>query len=567
MASRAPHSRRSSSPPQDNNGNTATTFTGPVAIAFGTNSTSATLGGTTTVNAVAGVATFSGLTVNKNGTAYTLVASNSGLVSATTGTFDIAVGAPNKLVFSVQPTGAIANAPMSPAMVVNAQDSQGNATPSFTGAVTLAFATNPSSATLGGTLTVNAVAGAATFSGISVSAPGTGYSLSASATGLTAATSSLFNTGGGVATSISVASGGAQTGLISTALALPVVIQVNDAGSNPVAGTTVTFAVVTGGGSVSPLSGVSNAAGQVQTTWTLGATVGAQSISATSAGLSGSPLTINATGTAAAVATQLKFTVQPGNTTAGANVSPSTVVQARDAGNALVPAFVGNVTLTIAANPGASTLGGTVTVAAVGGIATFNNITLNHSGIGYTLNAASGVLTPDVSTTFNITPGAAANIAIIGGQAQSGAVSTMLPSPLQVLVTDANANAVSAGTNVNWAIVTGAGSVAPASSATNAAGVAQTTWTLGPGAGGQSVSATSIGLTGSPLTFTANATSATASKTWTGATNNSWAVGTNWAPAGVPSATDSVFIPAVGTLPTLSASATVGGLTIASAHR
>jgi alpha-tubulin suppressor-like RCC1 family protein len=282
---------------EDNNGNIATTFTGPVVVAFGANGAGATLGGTTTVNAVAGVATFSTLTVNKNGSGYNLVASSTGLTSATTNAFDIVVGAPNKLVFTVQPAGAIANVAMTPAIVVNAQDSQGNPTPAFTGAVALGFATNPTGATLGGTLTVNAVAGAATFAGISVSTSGSGYALSASATGLTSATSATFITGGGVATTIAVASGAGQTGPASTALALPVVIQVTDAGANPVAGTTVNFAVLTGGGSVAPPSGVTNAAGQVQTTWTLGALIGAQTVRAASAGLAGSPLTISATAT------------------------------------------------------------------------------------------------------------------------------------------------------------------------------------------------------------------------------------------------------------------------------
>jgi hypothetical protein len=546
---------------QDNNGNVATGFTSPVTVAFGTNTPSATLSGTTTVNAVAGVATFSTLAVNKNGSAYTLVASSTGVTSATTNAFDISVGAANKLVFTVQPAGAIANVGIAPAIVVNAQDSQGNLTPAFTGAVTLAFATNPTSATLGGTATVTAVAGVATFSGISVSTSGSGYALSASATGLTSATSSLFNIGGGVASAIVLASGGGQIAAPSSALALPVVIQVNDAGANPVPGTTVTFAVLTGGGSVGTASAVSNASGQVQTTWTLGALLGAQTISATSVGLTGSPLTITATAGFAA-ATQLKFTVQPTNAVAAVSIAPSIVVTAKDGLGNLAGSFVGNVTLTIAANPGGSTLSGTTTVAAVAGVATFNNISLNKASAGYTLQAASGVLTPDVSTpVFAISAGPAANVAVSAGQAQSGAVGSVLPTPLAVLVTDANANPV-AGRTINWAIVTGAGSVSVASSVSNAAGVATVVWTLGPGAGPQSVSATSVGLVGSPLTFTANASVALANKTWTGAVDNQWSNAANWSPAGVPAATDSVVIPISPNNPALGAIATVANIYI-----
>ena len=281
---------------QDNNGNVATGFTGPVVVSFGTTIAGATLSGTTTVNAVLGVATFSTLAINKNGTGYTLVATST-LPNDTTAAFNVALGAPNKLVFTVQPANTTTGAAITPAIVVNAEDSQGNLTPSFTGPVALTIATNPSSATLGGTASVNAVLGVATFTGISVSAAGTGYSLSAASTGLTSGTSALFNISSGVATNLILASGGAQTGSINAALGTPVTVMVTDVGSNPVTGKLVTFAVLTGGGSVLPTSGTSNAAGIVQTSWTLGSLVGVQSMSATSTGLVGSPLTITANGT------------------------------------------------------------------------------------------------------------------------------------------------------------------------------------------------------------------------------------------------------------------------------
>ena len=48
----------------DTMSNIVTSFTGPVALAFDINPTGATLGGTTTVSAISGVATFSGLSIN-----------------------------------------------------------------------------------------------------------------------------------------------------------------------------------------------------------------------------------------------------------------------------------------------------------------------------------------------------------------------------------------------------------------------------------------------------------------------------------------------------------------------
>jgi hypothetical protein len=72
----------------DANGNLMTGSSAPVTIALGTNPSGATLGGTTTVSAVGGVASFSNLTLDKPGGQYTLVASSRGLTSATSSSFD-----------------------------------------------------------------------------------------------------------------------------------------------------------------------------------------------------------------------------------------------------------------------------------------------------------------------------------------------------------------------------------------------------------------------------------------------------------------------------------------------
>src|SRR5438477_2462044 len=67
--------------------------TASIGMAIGTNPSSGTLSGTTPVNAVAGVATFSGLSINKTGTGYTLQATSGGLTSAASNTFNITLGA------------------------------------------------------------------------------------------------------------------------------------------------------------------------------------------------------------------------------------------------------------------------------------------------------------------------------------------------------------------------------------------------------------------------------------------------------------------------------------------
>jgi hypothetical protein len=493
-------------------GDTASSFTGPVTLALGGGSAGATLGGTATVNAVAGVATFSGLQVTKSGTGYALAASSTGLTGATTNNFDITAGAAAKLAFTTQPTSNTVGISIG-SPTVTAQDQYGNTATTFTGLVTLALVSNPGASTISGTPSANAVAGIATFGTLTLNHAGSGYTLSASAAGLTTATSGSFDIFVGGAASIAVVAGAGQSGNINAALVQPVIVQVQDLGGNGVPGKTVTFAVVTGGGSLSVTSGVSDASGNVTTVWTLGATVGAQSISATSAGLSGSPLTINATGTV--VLPHFIVTTQPGaSQTAGVSITPSFVVAARDPTGAPIPTFTGNVTIAIGTNPSGGTLSGTLTVAAVAGVATFSAFSIDKAGAGYTLVASAAGYTSVTSSGFAITAAAASTIAISSGNAQTGAAASQLATPLSVLVTDAFANPVS-GRAITWATTYGGGSVDSVTSHTNAAGIATTHLTLGPSLLSDTVTATSAGLAGSPLKFGASATGSVASTTVT----------------------------------------------------
>src|SRR4029077_2581572 len=127
----------------DAQGNVATAFSGNVSVALGANPGGGTLAGTATVGALNGVATFSGLSVNKAGVGYTLTATATGLTTNTSAPFTIAVGALAQLAFTVQPTSTVAGASISPAVQVTAQDAQGNTVATFSGNVTLAIGANP----------------------------------------------------------------------------------------------------------------------------------------------------------------------------------------------------------------------------------------------------------------------------------------------------------------------------------------------------------------------------------------------------------------------------------------
>src|SRR5438093_1409540 len=182
----------------DAQGNTATGFSGNVTMALGANPGSGTLAGTTTVTAASGVATFSSLSIDKVGTGYTLTAVDpgEGLSGATSTAFNITPGPVTQLVFTVQPSTAVAARTISPAVQVAARDAQGNLVSAFAGSVTVALGTNPSGGTLAGTTTVPAVSGVASFASLSLNKVGSGYTLTAAAPfqpALTGATSAPFD--------------------------------------------------------------------------------------------------------------------------------------------------------------------------------------------------------------------------------------------------------------------------------------------------------------------------------------------------------------------------------------
>src|SRR3989442_8133161 len=135
---------------------------------------------------------------------------------------------------------------------------------------------------------------------------------------------------------------------------------------------------------------------------TLDKTATGYGLTATATGLT--PATSSVFSITAGAATQLVFGTQPGTTVANRLITPAVKVRALDALGNLVPSFTGNVTIALGNNPGGATLGGTTPVAAVSGVATFFDLSLNKTGTGYTLTASAPGFTPRRDTALHITP-------------------------------------------------------------------------------------------------------------------------------------------------------------------
>ena len=143
-------------------------------------------------------------------------------------------GAANKLAFTVQPSNATAGQTISPTLQVAVQDQSGNTITNSSAAITLSISNNPSSGTLAGTLTKNAVNGIASFDNLSINRAGNSYTLRANSNGLTAATSNAFDISVGTASKLAFVVQPSNAN-INEAITPPVQVQIQDALGNPVA--------------------------------------------------------------------------------------------------------------------------------------------------------------------------------------------------------------------------------------------------------------------------------------------------------------------------------------------
>src|SRR5437773_555636 len=453
--------------------NLVPTFTGNVTVAFGgTSGEGSTLGGTTTVAAVNGVATFGDLTVSQTGTGYWLTASATGLARAASSAFDVTAGAATQLVFSTEPRTTVADHQISPAVKVRALDALGNPVPSFTGSVSIAAGNNPGGATLSGTTPVAAVSGVATVFDLSLNKTGTNYWLTATATGLPRATSSAFTITAGAATELVFVSE-PRTTVANHQISPAVKVRALDALGNLATGFTGAVAVALGNNPGSAtLSGTTPAppASDLATYLDLSLNKAGTGYTLT-ASASGVPsVTSTAFDVTPGTATQLAFTVQPANTVAGAVISPAGQVTALDAAGNPVPGYSGNVTVTLGNNPGGSTLGGTTAVATVNGVASFSTLTLDKTGTGYWLTAIASGLSTATSSGFTITPGATTQL-VFGTEPGTTVANHQISPAVKVRALDAFGNVatgftgavtVALGSNAGGSTLSGTTAVAAA---------------------------------------------------------------------------------------------------------
>jgi adhesin/invasin len=270
------------------------------------------------------------------------------------------------------------------------------------------------------------------------------------------------------ASSVSNVTGAPLSGTAGQALSDRIVVRVADANDNPLEGVIVTFAVTAGGGTVSPTSAPTNAAGEASTRWTLGTTAGANRLSASVPG--GASVQITATGTAGRAAAIVVSAGNNQSATAGSAVTTNPAVVVRDANNNPVE----GAAVLFTALVGGGQVTDPVRRTNAQGIAAVGQWRLGSTIGSQTLSAQvtePGVTGNPVLFTATAVAGTPAALVAVSPTSQSGGAGALVGSPPSVRVNDANGNPV-ANVQVTFAVASGGGQLTGATPTTNAQGVA-----------------------------------------------------------------------------------------------
>ncbi len=268
-------------------------------------------------------------------------------------------------------------------------------------------------------------------------------------------------------------------------------VRVRDLVGNLVQGVTVNFAVASGGGSITGAAATTDANGIATVgSWTLGTAPGANTLTATVAGLPA--VTFTATVIAPSVVEIRAGNSQSGVAGSTVAIAPSVTVKDN------LGAVASGVPVVFSVQGGGGSITGGTTATDANGIATVGSWTLGTTGGANTLHATVAGLAPAVFTATVVAPGV---INIREGNNQYAIGGTTLGIAPSVTVLD-NVGGPASGVTVTFSVASGGGSITGATAVTNASGIATVgSWTLGSGLGANTLQASVTGIT--PVTFTA----------------------------------------------------------------
>ena len=446
---------------EDKFGNIVSTDNSMVTISIHTGSGSFDSSSTLQATAVNGVATFSNLVLDSAGS-YTLAATDGVLPSTNSASFPVSSANPSQLVIRQQPSNTKAGTAINPLVTVAVEDKFANLVTNGSLLVNMAVHTGPGSFDSSSTLQAVVGNGVATFNNLVLDIAGS-YTLSATSGSLTAATSTSFLVSATTASQLAFVNQ-PPNGTAGLILNPAVTLDVEDTFGNLITDDNSTITLALGGGAAgAALHGTIQLAAinGVATFSDLSVdTKGTQyTLSATDGALTGA---ISAPFTIGGAATHLVFIHQASDSVAGAIIDAGLIpagvqVAVEDQDGNIVTTNTSTVTLNLAGGAPEAVLHGTVSVAAVNGVATFANLSIDTAATGYALTAIDGALGSATSAAFAIDAGPAAQL--VFGQQPSNAMAGEAISPaITVIVEDQFGNVVTANTStVTMKIQTGSG--------------------------------------------------------------------------------------------------------------
>jgi hypothetical protein len=294
---------------------------------------------------------------------------------------------------------------------------------------------------------------------------------------------------------ITLISGGGQTGLAGEQLQEPVVVLARDRNDNVARGVTLTFGVEAGGGSFSPASSTSDAQGLASSSWTLGTEAGIQQRGRVSAGGGAAAITLDALSVAGPPD---GLEILAGQDQAAPRERPlPTPVAVRVRDRFLNP--VAGITVTFEAEAGSGSFEPPSIATGPTGEATSVWTLGSPLGSQGARVLVQGLTPVPLSATALPVP---AGLQVVEGDGQTAAAGTAVPILPAVLVEEAGGAPV-VGLTVRFSVTAGGGSVSGGEAVTDAEGVARPeAWVLGPRAGVNRLRATVEGL--EPVEFTAS---------------------------------------------------------------
>jgi hypothetical protein len=184
------------------------------------------------------------------------------------------------------------------------------------------------------------------------------------------------------------ATGDAQTDTVAATLAEPYSVRVLDGEGRPVAGATVDWRVVDGGGAVAPAVSATDASGIARATHTLGLSLGWQRVHATVG--SASPAAFASFARHGAVHA-MAYEVDASDVGMGEPIAPAIRIVLRDRYGNVATAASGQADIALVEGSGTplATLSGTLEAPIAAGRAVFGDVRVSLVGSGYKLRVAA----------------------------------------------------------------------------------------------------------------------------------------------------------------------------------